>query len=275
MTSANDTTHDADLDDLPIAPEELRLRVIYSLLRPVVRLAGVFGLPLQDIKEWLGVAYLHELKRRGLTQVESAKHIGVSRRTIISLSRKLRDNFFAPERHEGVERRILFMLWAEPMPLGRIRQALDGEADDEACEQALEKLLAAGAISSREYLGTTHYELNRSEFRLYKDNWIGRIDALNNQLDHIGDTVFARFFKESPLSFARTVTLSICEEDVPELERLYREVIFPELVRLDERASACDGEVEAMELSLSWAPKNFMTTSSTLTDTTHNGEQDD
>ena len=240
-----------------IAPQELQWRVVYSLLRPAVRLSSVFGLSLKELKEWLGVSYLHELKRSGLTQNESAERIGVSRRTIISLSRKLRDNFFEPGRHEGVQRRILFVLWAESMSEGRLRQALDGAFDEDEIESALDALIEQGAVRSEDRQGTTHYALERGAFRLYKDNWIARIDALNNQLDHISDTVFARFFSEDRKSFARTITLSVREEDLPQLERLYRDVIFPELVKLDAAATGQE-HVQPMELSISWAPKDFI-----------------
>jgi transcriptional regulator with XRE-family HTH domain len=255
------TNSPSDAAEAPdaIAPQELQWRVVYSLLRPAVRLASSFELSLRDLKEWLGVSYLHELKRRGLTQNESADRIGVSRRTIISLSRKLRENFFEPERHEGAQRRILFMLWAEAMSAGRLKQSLGGEFEEDEIEDALATLVEQGSIRREERQGTAHYELERGEFRLYKDNWIARIDALNNQLDHISDTVFARFFTQDRSSFVRTITLSVREQDLSELERLYREVIFPELVRLDE-AAAGQKDVQPMEISISWAPKDFIST---------------
>ena len=146
MSQQNNTPDGAPEAPDAIAPQELQWRVVYSLLRPAVRLASVFELSLRDLKERLGVSYLHELKRRGLTQSESADRIGVSRRTIISLSRKLRENFFEPERHEGAQRRILFMLWAETMSAGRLKQSLGGEFEDDEIEDALATLVDQGAI---------------------------------------------------------------------------------------------------------------------------------
>lgn len=237
-----------------IDPEELHWRIIYSLFLPAVRLASLFGLPLKEMKDWLGVAYLHELKRRGLGQQESAAHIDVSRRTIIELTRRLRENFFAPERHEGATRKILFMLWAEPMTLGRLKQAFE---DEVKLADLLDEMTLAGVLECEERSGVVSYKLNRGAFRLYRDNWIARIDALNNQLEHLADTIFARFLKRDEESFVRTVTLSMRKQDVPRLEELYREVIFPALVELDEAASQSD-EVQNMELNISWAPKDFI-----------------
>ncbi len=238
-----------------IDPEELHWRIIYSLFLPAVRLASLFGLPLKEMKDWLGVAYLHELKRRGLDQKESASHIDVSRRTIIELTRRLRENFFAPERHQGAARKVMFMLWAEPMTLGRIKQALLDE--DVKVEELLEELEQAGVLSKEERAGVVSYGLNRGAFRLYRDNWIARIDALNNQLEHLADTIFARFLKRDEESFVRTVTLSMRKQDVAKLEALYRDVIFPALVELDEASRQSD-EVQNMELNISWAPKDFI-----------------
>lgn len=244
-----------------IDPNELHWRIIYSLYLPAVRLASLFGLPLKEMKEWLGVAYLHELKRRGLSQKESALHIDVSRRTIIELTRKLRENFFAPERHEGVSRKILFLLWAEPMTLGRIKQAFseeDGEALSEI-EGVLEEMCEDGVLECEERQGVMEYGLKTGAFRLYRDNWIARIDALNNQLEHLADTIFARFLKRDESSFVRTVTLTMRKTDQAKLEALYREVLFPALVELDEAArGASKEEVQNMELNISWAPKDFI-----------------
>ncbi len=242
-----------------IDPEELHWRIIYSLYLPVVRLASLFGLPLKEMKEWLGVAYLHELKRRGLSQKESAEHIGVSRRTIIELTRRLRENFFEPERHEGLSRRLLFLLWAEPLTLGRIKQALEDEDDLADVESVLAQMCEEGVLLCEVRQGVEEYSLQSGKFRLYRDSWIARIDALNNQLEHLADTVFARFLKKDPQSFVRTVTMSMRKEDIQELEALYREVIFPKLVELDEAAKGLnEDEVQSMELNISWAPKDFI-----------------
>lgn len=243
-----------------IEPTELQWRVIYSLFLPSVRMASLFGLSLREMKDWLGVAYLHELKRRDLNQTQSARLIDVSRRTIIDLTRKLRDNFFAPERHEGLSRRILFMLWAEEMSHGRLKQALHtaiGELSDDDLDEALDELTDQGVVTAKERQGAMYYTLEKGSFRLYRDNWIARIDALNNQLEHLADTVLARFFDRDEQSFVRTVTLTMRTEDVEKLEQLYRDVIFPALVEFD--AAAADSEdVQNMELNISWAPKDYV-----------------
>ena len=261
------TQYDSD----NIEPAELQRRVVYSLLRPSIRLAAAFGISLREMKEWVGVSFLHELKRLGLNQHQSAERIDVSRRTVIALTKKLRENFFEPERHGGLMRRVIFMLWAEPMTGGRIKQALSHEVEREAeIDEALTALVARGdvVVTEREGGLAPLYDLDRSSFRLYRRNWIARVDALNDQLDHIADTVFARFFAADPTrGFARTVTLSVAKGDREELERLYREVVFPALARLDERSrDHKDEEVELMQFSISWSPKDFLDAQSPATD---------
>ena len=159
---------------------------------------------------------------------------------------------------EGLARRALFVLWAEPMTLGRLRQTLGVEPGE--LEPVLTELELRGEISREETGGgAPRFALKRGSFRLYGDHWVRRIDALNNQLDHLANTVFSRFFEdpETPEGFVRTVALSVRREDLGAIEKLYREVIFPELVRLEQESHE-DPEAELMELSVSWAPKDLI-----------------
>jgi hypothetical protein len=182
----------------------------------------------------------------------------VSRRTIIDLSKRLKENFFRPEQHEGLARRILFMLWAEPMSEGRVFQALAEDYEHKEIEEALETLVAEEKIRRDATTTTTvNYSLLRNAFRLYRDNWIARVDALNHQLSTLTDTVFARFFADDPRGFVRTIGLSIKKEDRDELETFYREVVFPKLQALD-TASDGDPDAELIEFSISWVPSDFI-----------------
>lgn len=240
-----------------IETEELERRVIYSVFLPAVRLARLFNVPLKEMKSWLSVAYLHEMKRNGYTQQEVADRFDVSRRTIIDLSKRLKENFFRPEQHEGLARRILFMLWAEPMSEGRLFQALADDFEEEDIRDAVESLVGEEKIQREESATTVNYALLRHAFRLYQDNWIARIDALNHQVSGLTDTVFARFFANDTRGFVRTVGLSIRKEDHDELETFYREVVFPKLAALDS-ASDDDPDAELFEFSISWVPKDFI-----------------
>jgi hypothetical protein len=239
-------------DDLPkISDEELRERVIYSLLRPAVRLARLFGVPLKEIVASAELAYFHELKDAGFTQRESASLFDVSTRKVAQLAKRLKQNFFKPERDEELPRRIEFMLWAGPESEGRIHQSLPGYSKEDV-RHALELLVEQERVVRKEGR-TVYYEVPRSEFRLYQDHWMPKIDGLNNHLFSVVDSVFGRFFQDDERAFARTLNFRIRKEDIDELRRLYEEVIFPKLRDLDEAAKASDDDVE-MGLSINWAP---------------------
>ena len=238
------------MSDRPdIEPHELQLRVIYSSLRPAVRLARRFGIGIQEMKEWLELAYYHELKSEGLTLDEAAEVSQVSRRKIAQLSKRLKTNFFNPERSAGLPRRIEFMLWAGPLTEGRIRAEFREVPDDDVTT-ALDQLVREERVVV-ERGRTDLYRVPKSEFRLYAKNWIARIDGLNNHFDNVLNTVVGRFFLDDPRAFHRTLNFRIRPQDYPKLTELYDEVIFPRLAALDE--SAREGS-EALGLSVSWAP---------------------
>jgi hypothetical protein len=248
-------------DDLPkITDDELQERVIYSLLRPAVRLARLFKVPLKDVVTWVELAYFHELKDAGFTQRDSASLFDVSTRKVAQLAARLKQNFFKPEQDEELPRRIEFMLWAGPESEGRIHQSLPGHSKEEV-RHALELLVEqerAVRIDGR----TVYYEVPRLEFRLYQDHWMAKIDGLNNHLFSVLDSVFGRFFPpdnqpDDERALARTLNFRIRNQDIDELRKLYEEVIFPRLRDLDEAAKAAsdeDDESVEMGLSINWAP---------------------
>ncbi len=206
--------------------------------------------PLKDIVGWVELAYFHELKNAGFTQRDSASLFDVSTRKVAQLAARLKQNFFKPERDEELPRRIEFMLWAGPESEGRIFQSLDGHSKEEV-RHALELLVAQERVLRVEGR-TTYYEVPKSEFRLYQDNWMAKIDGLNNHLFSVVDSVFGRIFRGDERAFARTLNFRIRREDLDELRKLYEEVIFQRLRDLD--AAAKDGDSVEMGLSINWAP---------------------
>ena len=239
-----------------ISATELQRRIVYSTFLPAVRLGRMFNMPLKEIKRWLSIAYLQEMKKQGLTQNEVAARFDVSRRTVIDLTKSLKENFFHPERHEGLHRRILFLLWAEPMWEGRLLKALS-EFDERDVKNALEKLIGEDTIEYNPTQTTRLYKLKKNAFRLYKNNWMARVDALNHQLNILTDTVFGRFFSNDEETFVRNVGLSIREEDLEELEAFYQDVIFPKLVALDEASKTSKG-AKLINFSISWVPQDLI-----------------
>lgn len=233
-----------------ISETELQRRVIYSLLRPAVRLGRRFGIGLKEMKEWVELVYYHELKDENLTLQEAADVAQVSRRKVAQLAKRLKQNFFSPEQQAGLARRIEFMLWAGPMTEGRIRQAFR-DAPEEELDVALEKLVEEERV---EVSGerTRTFSVPRKEFRLYANNWISRVDGLNNQLGTLVHTVVGRFFEDDDRAFQRTLDFRVRPSDLPVLRKLYEATIFPRLAELDEAAQEEDSV--PIGLSIGWAP---------------------
>lgn len=237
-----------------ISDEELRLRIVYSLFGPVAKLARRFVLPLKELSSFFEVACYHELKRASHTLQESADRLGISRRKVAQLSKRLKQNFFRPEYGHGLPRRIEYMLWAGSMTEGRIHQALP-EHDEEEVDEALETLLRQERIEILKREPTYEFAVRHSEFRLYENNWMARIDGLNNLLSNLTDAVVGRFFEDDDRSFARTLNFRIQEDDIEKLRVMYEEDIYQTLVELEEKVEDADSdEVVEMSLSALWAP---------------------
>ena len=246
----NDPTYDATLSEA-----EMTGRVIYSLLRPAVRLARKFGISLRDIGKWIEMAYFHELRRDGKTLTDIASLLEISRRKSANLSRMLKENFFAPEREQELARRIEFMVWAEPMSRARIAQALSDVAEHRV-EDALGHLVEEGRIVKQQGR-TPIYEIARGESRLVDDTWLAKIDGLNNLLETVTDAVYARFFEGDEKAMARNLEMRVRAEDLPKLRKLYEDTIWPELEALDSDAKN-DPTAIAMGVAIGWAPRDFL-----------------
>jgi len=235
-------------------PRELGERVIYALLRPAARLALAFGVSIKDVGDWLQMAYFHEARARGLKLRHIADILDVSPRKAALLSKQLKHNFLDVEVEVALPRRVEFLLWAGPLSAARITQALQG--DSAAIERALKKLVADGRVKV-EPGATPRYAVVRGEFRLVDEaGWLSRIDGLDTLLGSVANTTFSRFFggaAQKAASFARTAGLRVRKADLPTLQKLYQETLWPALVALDEAAKG-DDEATSIEVSLVWAP---------------------
>jgi hypothetical protein len=236
--------------------EELGERVLYAGLRGVARWARAVRSPLKAASQLFDVAYFQTLRSTGMPIRDIADRLGVGLRRAATLSKALKGNFSNAERAHTLPRRIEFVLWAGPLGVRRIRQALGGDVALEAVEAALERLMADGRIV-REDGRTPTYRVARAESRMARDTWLARIDALDLLLATVGDAVVARFLADEDRAFARTLSLRVRRADLPALRALYEETIWPALVQLD-AAAKDDADSEALNLALLWAPRDFI-----------------
>lgn len=242
-----DTSHD-------IPEDELAERVVYALMRPAVRLAAAFGLPLKHVIGLLESAYFQELRRSGFTLREAGERLQVSQRTAVRLSKDLRERFVQPELEHNLPRRIEFMLWARPMSEARLCQVLPEVADDEV-HDAIGLLLGEGRIEVLDGR-TVEYAPVTNLRKLPRDTWMRRLGGLNTLVDNVADATFGRFFRDEPRTFARSLSFQLPRGGTERLRRWYEESVLPRIVELSDEATGDD--VESVQLSLCWAPYEFI-----------------
>ncbi|MCA9540474.1 MAG: hypothetical protein KC620_16355, partial [Myxococcales bacterium] len=235
--------------------EELAERVAYAGLFAVARMATVIGPSLRSATRLLQTSYFHALRRRGQPVKGIAEKLEISARQAANLSKALKETFLDAERAVSLPRRIEFLIWAEPLGEGRIRQAL-GDVPGEDVRAALDQLIAEGRVEAQPGRTPTYAAL-RPESRLPRDTWLARVDALEHLLANVGDAIFARFFRGDARAFARTVSLRVRREDEAALRALYEDVLWPALAELDARARDDAGAAQ-INLSVVYAPREYV-----------------
>jgi hypothetical protein len=212
---------------------ELQRRVVYSLLRPAVRLARRFRLPLKTLEELVRLAYFEELRRgRGLAQSEVARIFGKSLRTVGMLEKQARGDFLAPEREVELTRRV-----EDALDTGSTADAVADQLGEpvDAVERVVAGLLGAGRA---ERLPDGRVALDRSYVSLVSEALVARVDGLNHQLDVLVSAVSARFLNGRGPATARTLSFVGTDEII--------EALGAELARLA-RQKCGDAEEAALE----------------------------
>ena len=185
-------------------------RLVYTVLKPAVRLARMLRLPLGVVEELCRMAYFEEVRIRSrASQAETATLMGKSLRTIGSLERKFRGDFLAPERELGLARELEATLSQTPLTLDDIQQSVPHlERDD--ITRILESLVIVGRVTASDPdHAATRYTLNPQFVSLVEDDVSAKLDGLLHQLDVILEAIKSRFFNTSKHpARARTLTFS-------------------------------------------------------------------
>jgi Asp-tRNA(Asn)/Glu-tRNA(Gln) amidotransferase A subunit family amidase len=214
-------------------------------------------MPLHHVRDAAETAYFHETRRNDMKMREVADLMQVSMSKVALLSKSLKQNFVRPDIEEELERRIEFMLWAEPLSVAKMRQVLT-DVKPKDVKRAVQKLKQEGRIEKVELENTWVYQLNIETDRRSWETWIARIDGLQNALRNVGDAVYARFVSGDPSAFARTLQFRAKKDQLGRLSEAYEE-LFALVVELDQEAQeAREDEVEELGLSVFWAPNNHV-----------------
>lgn len=238
--------------------EEMAQRIAFALLAPTATIARIFEISLSDAKHLVDIAYFQEMRRQGLTLQAIASAMKVSMSKAALMSRALKSNFI-DDADSDLPRKILFMLWAGPLSLARMRQILT-DVEPKELKTTLRTLIKDNKIAEED----GEYRLLVQADRRVWDQWISRIDGMNNLVRHLTDTIYGRFFADESIAFARTLSFRLRPNDLERLQSLYQQ-IFELVVELDQ---AAQGHEDALEVNLSvlWAEKD-------LTRSTNQGEE--
>jgi hypothetical protein len=215
---------------------ELQRRMLFALLRPVVRLGARFRVPLKVIEELCRLAYFEQLRHEeALSQQETAKLLGRSLRTIGHLEKQYKGDFLAPEDELSFLREVEDALSEGALALGELKARFSGELWPEGeLERAVQSLVSAGRLEAQE--GGARYALNRSYQSLVREDLSARLDGLKHQLDVVTNAITARFFKEGEPSMARTLAFVADEQDMQEMLAELVRTLRSRCVEVEERA---------------------------------------
>ncbi len=223
---------------LPVveAPEFQR-RLVFSLLRPVVRLCRWFRLPLKTLEDLCRLAYFEELRRRNdVPQAEIARAFGKSLRTVGTLEKQYRANFFALEQEVEFSRAVEQAFAHGPRTVDEVAAALEPGAPEDVL-RVVTGLVSAGRLRPMKTVPAS-FELDHRFVSLVRTDLAARIDGLNHQLDVIAHAVSARFLAPQRHSVARSLSFVATPADAKVLgDALVREL----------RARVIDTEEAALE----------------------------
>ena len=238
-----------------ISEDELVQRVIPAFLKPVVRLAARFKVPIRTVTDLAGLAYSQELREAGVTLHELSERLQISRRTSARLPASLRDRFVGPDVEGDLPSRIEFMLAVQPMSARRIRQVL--RFDGDAIDAAIESLVDEGRIRLIQRR-TPVYQVVPVEAPCPRKGWLRRIGALTSLAANLGDVAHARFFADEPRAFARTLTLCVPRGGERVLEEMFNSKAYPTIEVLSDRVNDGQADDGQLQLSIYWAPLEFL-----------------
>jgi len=190
---------------------ELENRLVFSLLKAAVRVAARAGLSMRSVVDHADLAYFEEI-RRGHPQdlAAVADRLGLSLRTAGSLNRRLKGAFFAPESEVAPLRQVCALLTPGPRTLAELARA----APELDAKQLRRALRAAGKRGWVRREGERYVLATR--LRSHLDDMLGpRIDALNNQMEILAESVWARFIAgEAASAVGRSWTFAARPQEI-------------------------------------------------------------
>lgn len=229
-------------------------RLIYTLLKPVVRAASRFEVSVSILSDLLRLAYFeHLFREEGLSTAEIATRFGQSERHMRSLGKRLKGDFFGAEQEVGLVRDVEAEVALKSPSRADLAKGFASWSADEL-SVALDRLLREDRIvkdASGNYRTAQRYVVLRSE------TFEHRIDALNHFLTGAYRAVLHRLvFDRKRGAMIKTLTFAAKESSLNAyIERLEGD-LRRELATLDEEASFEGEGKRQFTLGIALAPAN-------------------
>jgi hypothetical protein len=170
-------------------------RLLFSLLRAAARVGLRFRMPLHQMELLLQMAYFEQAReRQGLTLDAISDLFGKSLRTVSTLQRTFKSDFFSPERDVALRRDVAAEIGRGARSLPMLVERIPSVTRTEVYA-AVEDLVREGRVLR---IGDG-LRRNPEEFSFFDElNVMARIDGLNRQMDIVADTVWMRLVNEAP-----------------------------------------------------------------------------
>lgn len=214
-------------------PSSTQLRLLYSLLKPAVRVAARFRVPVRTVGELLRLAYFEELRRKGLSHAEIAGRLGQTERNMRMLERKLKGEFFAAETEIGLVREVEDFIASCGPSQRRLLKHLSASWEEHEILSALDVLIKEGRVERRDkrLVPTRKYvTLTSADFRQ-------RIDALNHFLDAVTRSVIQRLVHdEKRNAMMKTVSFDADPGAFEEFRNRFESDLRRDIAALEESA---------------------------------------
>lgn len=228
-----------------------QLRLVYSLLKPAIRAAARFHVPVRTLVELLRLAYFELLTREGLTQAQIARRFGQTERHMRSLAQRLRTDFFRAEHEIGLVREVENLV-ATSTPteseLYRKLRAFTKPQLDEVIELLLTEKRIVRESSGRFAIAPRYVLLSSEQFQ-------HRIDALNHFLEAVDQALLARLvFDDREEAMMKTISFSATSPRLRAFLRTLEGDLRREVATLEEDAAFEGQHGQRYALAISLAP---------------------
>ncbi len=231
---------------------EMQLRLVYSLLKPAVRAAARFGVPIRSLGELVRLAYFEHLSREGMSMTDIARRFGQTPRHMRSLAQRLKGDFFRAERDVGLAREVEALVAAREPDRAQLVRALP-TWDAAEVHAAVDELIGEGRVEAVKAGG--RLRMAQRYVVLKSDEFHHRIDSLNHLLDGTYRAVLHRLvFDNKRTALTKTISFSALEEQLIAFVQRLEGELRRELATLDEAATFQGAADRRFTLGITLAP---------------------